>query len=358
MNKSFVLFLVFVAAAIYYYKTQQPQIDRETVQQPAVQKTEPAEEIQSQLPEDARGMVAEIKTSEQENEKMDSQFYDEEKEKEKEEIDKRNQRSTKINEFIRNNPASEIPILPRAPGAPLKWPCANATLEQIAHSFNIVWGPKSPEPHDKSWYFAISNGITDYLICRSASLTQSNSYSAVSDICLGAEIYKDYKDAKDIFKSCRENMYLFNVYMYVLGKGSKEECQKFPMHLKEVDICTEVKKHRGKNLCSSLNLKKGTPEYTGCMKYFPAEESDCASLFGPDANICRGNLSLFNAIKTNDPKLCPAGKTGVACLSYFSRSVQEPCAKYMNKLSTDFCSGGKYAKTRTISFEFEEGHSN
>ena len=355
MNKSFILFLVIVAAAIYYYKTQQPQIDRETVQPAAVQKTEAAEETQSQLPEAAKGMVAEIKSTGEEN-KFPVDPLDEQREKEREELERHHQKEIRMSEFDKNNPASEIPMKMGTSGDSLQWPCTKATFAQITDSYNKIWGPVSPEPHYNSWYFAIAHGITEYMICRSASLTNDQNASTTSDVCLGMELFKDFRDAKDIFDACKDHMYLFNVYMYANGKGSKEECKKFPMKLKDVDICSEVKKHRGKALCSALNLKKGTKEYIGCMKYFPDSEADCSALQGPNSNTCRNNLSLFNALKSNDPKLCPGGKAGVACLSFFSRSAQEPCAKYMNKLSTDFCSGGKYAKTRKVSLTGVSGN--
>lgn len=348
MNKHFVLFLVLVAALIYYYKTQQPQVNREPVQPVAVEKTDVVGENtqQSQLPNEAKGMIAEIKSSD-EDDKFPVDPLDEKREKDRDEIERHHQKETRMNQFGKINPASEIPMIKGTSNRSMQWPCTKATFSEITDSYNIVWGPNSPDPHDKSWYFAIAHGITEYMICRSASLT-NDSGAVTSDICLGMELFKDYRDAQDIFRVCKDNMYLFNVYLYAAGKGSKEECNKFPIRLKDVDVCYEVKKHRGKTLCDSLNLKKGTESYIGCMKYFPESESDCSALRGPDADTCRSNLSLFNALKSNDPKLCPAGKVGIACLSYFSRSTQDPCAKYMNKLSTDFCSGGKYAKTRKV----------
>lgn len=340
MNKWAIFAVILIIGIAAYVKLNEPKVaDSGNAQQSSDVKFEADQQA---LPDSAKGLVDEIK-KEHEKDEFISQEDLEMREQENKLINEMEEElnfETEMREKFRILPVDEIPTSLGSSGLSLKWPCKNASFAQIMDSFNTVWGKNSVKPHDSLWFDAISNGLADYAVCRAM-------YSNDISICDRLEpVAQSGENSFEIANDCRLKLSSFYLQLYSLKKTTRELCYSFRFRGVNDDVCALVPQKRGHALCDSIPMADDIKPK--CFAYIPESESDCNSLQKDDAAVCRENLQVYNAIKFNNPKLCPPGLMGVVCLSYFNKNNPQYCDLYMQKLSKNFCSGGKYSATRRI----------
>lgn len=348
MNKILVLFVVLFACAIVYFRGYGPASPKNNAA-PVVTtektKSESSESVQQSLPDDAKNLTVQIKNTDK-----DTEF-------EKNEEDIRQREEAEMREMERQSqaylaasktPDREIVFLFKEPPSTLKWPCTTATYSEITNSYGYVWGKGSPDPQDSVWNKMLQEDLIDYSLCRAIELSYT-------DICLSMEFLAEARNDRElrdyISINCKNMIVNMQPILYSLGKATHEECMQFAGAEKNNSrVCDEIKKHRGMSFCKALNTSGKDRE--DCLSFFPAKKSDCDSLSGKAAKRCSDNLLFTEAVSAGDINKCPkTGRIGIMCRAYLSKTVDPDkkdsvCKSVWTKLNNDFCSGGKYAKTR------------
>ena len=347
MNKFALLLIIAALGTVIYFKTTESNrhVTANNGNSAAKDKTS-AEEAGAALPEEAKNLISEIQSSSNNENPLPEDivlFEKEQAERDKKAMEEVEEQR-KIAEYAYIEPSPDIPSEIGPIGYSLKWPCKTASFADIIDSYSRVWGTSSPKPHDTKWYSDIYTGISNYAICR-AFKTNNASVCNVLGLMKGDGI-------NGLRESDCEFLYAqMQVFLYVLGRVSKTDCETFKAQPPKSSLCDEVKKNRGAALCNSLGLASGAKEWKDCVSAFPATLEECSSLGAELSQICSDSFKLFNALKSENPELCPAGSRGLACKSYLYRkdSSINYCQPFMDKLSRSFCSGGKYSATRKIS---------
>jgi hypothetical protein len=348
MNKTGIFIIVIVIAVLAYIKLNEPKIPE--AEKHASSGTAVNVE-QQKLPDSARGLVDEIRND---NKYNNSQEYGTEEEKERQrQIDEqireeelRRQTELKLMDMDNVKPVDEIPFAGGTSGSRLNWPCRTANFAEIIDAYGSVWGGMSVAPHDYKWYKAIANGLTDYAACRAVTSNDPNVCERLSVIDLSVSEFKNMSahEFREITDTCREKLANFYLTLYSVRKATRRLCDMFSAPGVNDDICILSQQKRGRALCSSLGLNAEGKKK--CLSYLPEQESDCAGLTGAIAEDCRENIKIYQAVKFDNVKLCPSGRAGVICMAYFARENPNACKSHMDRLSKNYCSGGRYSDSR------------
>lgn len=342
-NKFVILLIVAVAGALVYFKVSEPKAPASSPAQQAASKTDNANNDSGQqaLPEEAKNITTEIRKDKDEDDASREMAIQEMMLAEASKVEeKRIENQQRALAFMSENPAQDIPMEFGTSGNSLKWPCKKASFAEIVDSYTKVWGKRSVEPHDTSWYYAIANGVSDYALCRAVTLGNPK-------VCVGLDLFKEENEFPDVMDECEDSANLLNVYLYALDKASRSDCEKFPVKSPKSSLCSEVKRYRGVKLCEAMGFSKNSKDANYCLEYFPESTADCSKLKGYEAKACVNYFQLFTALRTNNPNVCPtSGRQSVVCMAYFAKNTKNFCQQFMNNLSNNFCSGGKYLSTR------------
>lgn len=346
MNKILVLFVVLFACAIVYFREYGPASSKKDI--PAVvtetPKAEKNDSGQQALPDSAKNLVVRIKSTETELDKKDNEV-NAMLEAEMRDV-KRFDDATLASS---SNPDKEIIFFyDKQPLTKMKWPCTSATYEEITKSYGSVWGKGSPDPQDSVWNTILKEDLIDYTLCRSIELSYPK-------ICWSGELLAEARDDSEFRQyfadNCKNMIVNMQPILYSLGKATHADCMQFSGAEKNNSmVCDEIKKHRGMPLCKALNTSGKDRE--DCLSFFPEKKSDCDSLSGKAAKRCNDNLLFIEAVSAGNVSKCPkTGRVGIMCRAYLSKNVDPDskdsvCKSVWTKLNNDFCSGGKYAKTR------------
>ena len=349
MNKTGIAVILIIIAILAYIKLNEPKI--QDVGKTASSGTT-IDVDQQALPDSAKGLVDEIK-----NEHKDDNFQgfltDADKEQARRieeqvrEEERRRQEEMRLMEMENIKPVEEIPFAAGTSGPRLNWPCKTATFAEIIDSYGSVWGRMSVAPHDEKWYKAVANGLTDYTACRAVTSNDPNVCDRLSVIDLNSSEFENIAahEFKGITDTCREKLANFYLTLYSVGKASRRLCDLFHAPGVDGDICVLSQQKRGESLCSSLGLNEDGKQK--CLSYLPEQESDCSRLTGAVAEDCRENMKIYQAVKYDNVKLCPSGRAGVICMAYFAKESPDACKSHMDRLSKNYCSGGKYSESRS-----------
>lgn len=348
MSKFGIAVVIIIIAVLAYIKVNEPKI------QEAKKSDSSGMSIdvdQQALPDSAKGLVDEIK-NEQKDDNYKGFLTEAEKEQDRKieeqirEEERRRQEEMRLMEMEIIKPVDEIPFSAGTSGSNLKWPCKTASFAEIVDSYGSVWGHMSVAPHDDSWYKAIANGLTDYAACRAVTSNDPNVCSRLSVIDVSGDNGPGYiaHEFKRITDKCQEKLANFYLTLYSVGKASRRFCNLIQAPGVNGDICSLSQQKRGESLCSSLGLNEEGKQK--CLSYLPEQESDCSRLTGAVAEDCRENIKIYQAVKFDNVKLCPPGRAGVICMAYFAKESPEACKSHMDRLSKNFCSGGKYSDSR------------
>lgn len=341
MNKFVVLLIVIIIGIAAYVKLNEPAIPASSDKQP--KDSISIEADQQALPDSAKGLVDEIKSGyENENAyhmKKSGEAEHKEIEKRIKEHEKSLVKEEEESKKYERKPVDEIPIELGTSGFSLRWPCKTATFAQIVDSYGKVWGSSSIAPHDKPWYNAIANGLTDYAACRTIT---SNDIAVCDRLLI---MGNDRNEFIDTYRSCMENTSYFYATLFSVEKGKRSLCDSFRIPF-NVELCSLIREKRGHELCDSI--ENITEEYKKfCLAYFPASESDCSSVGSVELREkCVNNYKLYQALKYDNVRLCPSGRLGVVCAAYFVKDNAQSCDVHMQRLTKNFCSGGKYSNSR------------
>ena len=350
MNKILVLFVVLFACAIVYFRGYGPESSKKDIPAVATEttpKVESNDSGQQSLPDSAKNMTVQIKNTDEITEFEKNEI----EHQQRIDSDKLNmERQSQAYRAAASTPDKEIVFFFKEPPSTLKWPCTTATYSEITNSYGYVWGKGSPDPQDSVWNKILQEDLIDYSLCRAIELSYA-------DICLSMEFFaisrvKENELRDYVADNCRQRILDLQPILYSLGKATYDECMQFPAAENDVPMtfCDEIKKHRGIGLCKALNTSG--EDMKDCLSFFPEKKSDCDSLSGYSAKRCNDNLLLTEAIAAGDIRKCPkTGRIGIMCRAYLSKNVDPDskdsvCKSVWTKLNNDFCSGGKYAKTR------------
>jgi hypothetical protein len=349
MNKTGIAVILIIIGVLAYIKINEPKI------QEAGKNASSGTTIdvdQQALPDSAKGLVDEIK-NEHKDDNYQGYITEEEKEHQRqieEQIrkeERRHQEEMRLMEMDNIKPVEEIPFVAGTTGSRLNWPCKTATFAEIIDSYGSVWGRMSVAPHDEKWYKAVANGLTDYAACRAVTSNDPNVCDRLSVIDLSNSEFENISahEFRGITDKCKEKLASFYLTLYSVGKATSRLCSLFRAPGVDGDICMLSQQKRGESLCSSLGLNE--EEKQKCLSYLPEQESDCSRLTGAVAEDCRENIKIYQAVKYDNVKLCPPGRAGVICMAYFAKESPDACRSHMDRLSKNYCSGGKYSESRT-----------
>lgn len=348
MNKAGIFLIVIVIAVLAYIKVNEPNVRD-------IKKSNSSDisiDVDQQaLPDSAKGLVDEIK-NEHENDKYQDFLTETEKEQNRQieeqmrEEERIRQEEIRMLEMEEIKSVEEIPFSVGTAGK-IKWPCKTASFAEIVDAYNNVWGQKSVGPHDMNWYNAIANGLTDYAACRAVTANDPNVCDRLSVIDMEGNGHEDVvkHEFKKITDTCKEKLANFYFTLYSAGKASSRFCNLLPVQGVNGDICVLARQKRGEALCSELGFNNEENK-NKCISHIPEDESECSRLSGAVAEDCNENIKIYKALKYDNVKLCPAGRAGVICMAYFAKESPEACKSHMDRLSRNFCSGGKYSDTR------------